>query len=177
MQKIPKKRRQKITTPAQTTRIMQGVGRVIEPPPFIQLTDFEINFFNSIIGEIPKADWSAHQIELAALLSRAMGELAIAQEQLRKEGTIVTTPKGGLAVNPRQMVVDKCIATILSMRRSLSLHARVKDGDHRDLAKTRKIARQIEASVGADGGEDDGLINMPGREQYAEPEDDYSDMA
>jgi hypothetical protein len=47
-------------------------------------------------------------------------------------------------------------ATILSIRRSLSLHARARNGEARDVGKRREMTKQVERDI-ADS--DDGLLN------------------
>jgi hypothetical protein len=74
-----------------------------------------------------------------------MADLNREQAALREEGAVMWTPKGTPVVNPRKTVVQMHASTILSFRRSLSLHARAQGGEARDVAKRRRGAKEIEA--------------------------------
>src|SRR3546814_9555026 len=74
---------------------------------------------------------------MAAMLARAMADLEREQYELRAEGSVMTSERGTPVVNPRKTVVQMHVGTILSMRRSLSLHARAQQGEARDAGKRR----------------------------------------
>jgi len=132
-----------ITSTAEAHRIIAGSDRNITPPAHVALVAEEMPFFDSIIAEGIKADWTDHNIECAALLARAMSSLAKEQEKLRNEGSVIET-KQGITANPRKVQADKSIAAITSLRRSLSLHARAQGGEARDIAKRRALAKEYE---------------------------------
>ena len=98
-----------------------------------------------------------HQLELAAMLARTMADLTSEQVALRSEGSVAMTERGTPVVNPRKAVVQMHASSILSFRRSLSLHARAQGGDIRDAAKRRVMAKEIEA----DNPLDDDLLARP----------------
>src|SRR3546814_18217429 len=60
------------------------------------------------------------------------------------EGSVMTSERGTPVVNPRKTVVQMHAGTILSMRRSLSLHARAQQGEARDAGKRRAAAKEME---------------------------------
>lgn len=119
----------------------------LKPPRHVKLERTDKPFFHSILAEFARSEWSDHQLELAAILARAMADLEREQRELREEGSVTETPTGKLAVNPRQTVVSSLSATILSMRRSLSLQAHAARGDARDIAKRRNLTKEIEADT------------------------------
>ncbi len=129
----------------------------IVPPSNVPLDKGDIPFFASVIAEFARSDWTAHQLELAAMLARTMADLEREQRMLREEGSTVKSDKGTPVVNPRKTVVQMHASSILSFRRSLSLHARAQGGEARDVAKRRKMGRDIEA----DNPLDDDLIAKP----------------
>jgi hypothetical protein len=86
-------------------------------------------------------------LELAAMLARTMSDLESEQRALRLEGSVMRSERGTPVVNPRKSVVQMYAGSILSFRRSLSLHARAQDGESRDVAKRRGNAQDIEAAV------------------------------
>src|SRR3546814_15054036 len=56
----------------------------------------------------------------------------------------MTSERGTPVVNPRKTVVQMHAGTILSMRRSLSLHARAQQGEARDAGQRRAAAKEME---------------------------------
>jgi hypothetical protein len=140
-------------------RFVSGANRKIVPPSTVPLDAQDIAFFEGIIAEFARAEWTVHQLELAALLARTMADLVSEQHLLRQEGGVVAGEKGPL-VNPRKQIVSLHTTSILGLRRSLSLHALARDGMPRDVAKRRSVAKQLESNArNADDG--DGLIARP----------------
>lgn len=150
-------RRQRIDTVAGAVGVMVASQKAIEPPANVPLDETDLPFFQSVLAEFARSEWSAHQLELAAMLSRTMADLEREQRALRDEGSVCRTDKGTPVVNPRKAVVQMHAGTILSMRRSLSLHARAQGGEARDVGKRRGIAKEIEAGNPLD----DDLIARP----------------
>lgn len=149
-----------ITSGPEQARIAASAKNTILPPAHIQMEETDLPFFNNVIAEFAKADWSQHQLELAALLARSMADLEREQRLMRKEGTVVTTDKGVVKTNPRQAIVQNASATVMQIRKTLSLHARAQEGESRDIAKRREMARQLEMNVNSiDDAED--LIAFP----------------
>ena len=153
-----KPRRQRIDSLAAAVGVMSGATRQIEPPSNVPLAPEDMGFFASVLAEFARSEWTAHQLEIAAMLARTMADLEREQRELRAEGSVVVTEKGTPVVNPRKSVVQMHAASILSFRRSLSLHARAQGGEARDVAKRRTMAREIEA----DNPLDDELLARPG---------------
>src|SRR3546814_1636441 len=97
--------------------------------------------------EMRISDWSSDVCSsdlMAAMLARAMADLEREQYELRAEGSVMTSERGTPVVNPRKTVVQMHAGTILSMRRSLSLHARAQQGEARDAGKRRAAAKEME---------------------------------
>ena len=114
-------------------------------------------FFASVIAEFARSEWTAHQLELAAMLARKMRMLRDEIDTLDSEGTIAETANGTPCQNPRIGAVRMLDTSIMATRRSLSLHARAREGEGRDVAKRRGMAKGIEA----DNPLDDELIARP----------------
>jgi hypothetical protein len=156
---MPIKRRQRIDSATGAVRVMAAATKPIDPPSNVPLDDGDLPFFASVLAEFARSEWSAHQLELAAMLARTMADLAREQAALRTEGSVVATERGTPVVNPRKAVVQMHAGTILSFRRSLSLHARAQGGEARDVGKRRKQSREIEGDNPL--AEDDGLLARP----------------
>ena len=151
-------KRQRIDSAAEAVRVASGAGRSIDPPSNVPLDASDLPFFASVIAEFARSDWTAHQLELAAMLARTMADLEREQRDLRVEGSVMASERGTPVVNPRKAVVQMHASSILSFRRSLSLHARAQGGEARDVAKRRNQAKAIESDNPLD---DDGLIARP----------------
>jgi hypothetical protein len=148
------KRRPRIDSVSETVRVVSGSTRNIVPPSNVPLAPGDLPFFVNVIAEFARSEWTAHQLELAAMLARTMADLAREQVLLRDEGGVAHSEKGTPVVNPRKALVQMHAGTILSFRRSLSLHARA---EARDVARRRVIGKAAEAADAMD----DGLIAKP----------------
>ena len=151
------KRKSRIDSASEAVRVMTAAAREIAPPSNVPLDSGDLPFFASVLAEFARSEWTAHQLELAAMLARTMADLEREQLALRKEGSVLATERGTPVVNPRKSLIQMHSGTILSMRRSLALHARAQGGDARDIAKRRDGARAIEA----DNPLDDDLLARP----------------
>lgn len=120
------------------------------------LTDDDLPFFASVIDEFARSEWTAHQLELAAMLARKMRLLRDELVQLEAEGFVLATPKGGQCQNPRLGGVRMLDTSIMATRRSLQIHARARGGEARDTGARRAQAREIEGGIS-----DDDLLARP----------------
>ena len=150
-------RRPRVDSVAEQVRIMASAAEPIHPPPNVPLDSDDLPFFVNVIDEFARSEWTAHQLELAALLARTMADMTREQVELREEGSVMVTEKGTPVVNPRKTVIQMHASTILSYRRSLGMHARAQGGDARDIANRRKLAKGGEA----DNPLDDELLARP----------------
>ena len=148
-------KRSPITSPSESVRIMQGAVRELAPPSHIPLDDVDWPFWHSVVAEFAKAEWTEHQLELAAMLARSMANVEGEQRALRYEGHIIERPNGTKVENPRARAVQSLTQTILGLRRSLAMHGRAKSGDSRTDAKRRDTAKKAEQQL------DDDLIARP----------------
>jgi len=139
-------RKQRIDSRSEAVRVMSRAAADIVPPSNVSLDKSDMPFFASVIAEFARSEWTAHQLELAAMLARTMSDLEREQRLLREEGATALSERGTPVVNPRKTVVQMHASTILSFRRSLALHARAQGGDARDIGKRRQMARDIEAN-------------------------------
>lgn len=152
------KRKARIDSAAEVVRVMAKATAEIEPPDNVPLDEGDQPFFQNVIAEFARSEWSAHQLELAAMLARTMADLVREQKLLREEGGVAYSDKGTPVANPRKSIVQMHASSILSFRRSLSLHARAQAGEARDAAKRRSAAKDIEG----DNPLEDDLLARPG---------------
>lgn len=151
------KRKARIDSAAEAVRVMAKAVEEIRPPETVPLDEGDTSFFRNVIAEYARSEWSSHQLELAAMLARTMADLVREQRLLRDEGGVAYSEKGTPMANPRKSIVQMHAASILSFRRSLSLHARAQQGEARDTAKRREAAKKIEG----DNPLDDDLLARP----------------
>ncbi|MCW1431387.1 hypothetical protein [Novosphingobium sp. JCM 18896] len=149
-------RKDRIDSASAAVKVMAGATREIAPPSHIRMQDADWPFWHSVIAEFARSEWTDHQLELAGMLARSMADLEREQFDLRSEGSVMSSERGTPVVNPRKQVVQMLAGTILSMRRSLSLHARAQKGEARDVAKRQGIAKSMEPEF-----DDDDLIARP----------------
>lgn len=138
------KRKARIDSAAEAVRVMAKATTEIQPPSNVPLDEEDLPFFHNVIAEYARSEWSSHQLELAAMLARTMADLTREQKLLRDEGGVAYSEKGTPVANPRKSIVQMHASSILSFRRSLSLHARAQAGEARDVAKRRGAAKEIE---------------------------------
>lgn len=149
-------KRSPITSAAEQVRIVQAAGLQIMPPAHMTLDECDYPHWRNVVAEFARAEWTEHQLELAVNLTRMMADLAREQVALREEGYISVRANGTTVENPRARAVKSLASDILSMRRSLALHARARSGDTRNDGKRKEAAREMER-----GPEDDGLLARP----------------
>lgn len=146
-------RRTKITAPQEISRIMQAAKKPITAPQCVDMDESDAPFFEAVVAEFARAEWTEHSLQLAAILARMVNDMQKELALLREEGTVAYSDKGTPVINPRKTAVQMYSGSILSIRRSLSLHARAQTGEARDSGKRRGIAKAAE-----DNNSDDDLI-------------------
>ena len=139
------KRKARIDSAAEAVRVMAKATKEVVPPENVPLDEVDLPFFRNVIAEYARSEWTSHQLEIAAMLARTMADLTREQMLLREEGGVAYSEKGTPVANPRKSIVQMHASSILSFRRSLSLHARAQAGEARDVAKRRGAAKSIES--------------------------------
>ena len=149
-------RRKRVDSPDEASRIQQASVRPIAPPSHVPLDDMDWPYWESVIAEFARAEWTEHQLEIAAMLARTMANLEQEQRSLRSEGYVSASERGTPVVNPRATACKSLTGDILAFRRSLALHARARNsGDNRSAATRRDGAKKHEVSA------DDELFATP----------------
>ena len=143
-------KRSPITSPSEAVRIIQAAAIDLQPPAHMVLDECDRPHWRNVVAEFARAEWTDHQLELAAMLARTMADLAREQQTLRAEGYISVRENGTSVENPRARAVKSLTGDILSLRRSLALHARARSGNSEADAKRRDLGRAIERDIGED---------------------------
>ena len=137
-------------------KIMAKAAQPLTVPSNVPLEKDDLAFYNNVLAEFARSEWTQHALEIAAMMARCMCDLNREQQMLRKEGYIITRQNGTTVENPRTRIVKGLTGDLLSLRRSLGVNARARDEAHVTDKKTQ-IAKAIEA----DNPLDDGLIARP----------------
>lgn len=138
---------------------MQGAAmraKSVQPPAHIEIWPEARPFWDNVIAECAKVDWTAHQLEMAAILARCMCQLVQEQEKAREEGSVIVSDKGTPMQNPRIRAVHDLQAQVAKLRQGLAINGRAVKGEARDVRKRTSQLKAAEAVV--DELEGDGLI-------------------
>jgi hypothetical protein len=145
-----------VTNIANHVRIAQAARRSISPPAHIPLDETEILHFDNIIAEKANAEWTAHEIDIAALFAGAMHQLGEQTRLMASEGSIVMGAAGQPKANPRQKAVAMLSTQVLSYRRTLGIHSVAKMPNAADHARRNALSREMQ-----DECQDDDLLAKP----------------
>jgi hypothetical protein len=149
-------KRHRIDTVAGAIATAAGLARDVSPPEHVSLDECDMPYWESVVAEFAHAEWTAHQLEVAAQLAKAMADLETERNALRAEGYVLKF-SGKVVANPRHGIARDLTNSVMSLRRNLSLHARAQGGEARDVAKRRGHAKAIEAALTVD----DDFIGRP----------------
>ena len=149
-------RKQRVDSTATAVEIMRKSAAELYPPEHVPLAEPDLPFWLNIIAEKAKVDWTAHDLEIAALLARAMRRLEREEIALDGEDTVMHNAGGTPMQNPRIRVIADLHARVIKYRQTLGIHNQGKNGEKRDTDKRTNAAKAIEATF-----EDDDLIARP----------------
>lgn len=150
-------KRQRIDSSTAAVEVMRKAASELFPPAHVPLKDADYPFWHSIIDEKAKSEWTAHDLEIAALLAGSLRRLRDEEAKLDDEDAVIETVNGNMAANPRLRIVADLHARAIKYRQTLGIHSRGKGGEARDVAKRRDQAKEIEANNPMD----DDLIARP----------------
>ncbi|MCR5874376.1 hypothetical protein LRS10_09495 [Phenylobacterium sp. J426] len=136
-------RKARIDSAAAAVQVMVTAAREVCPPAHAPLDDDAGPFWDDIIGQRARSEWTAHDLAYASDLANAMAQLVENRRQLRSEGEVLTPEEGRPMANPRVAVVHGLHAQIKAARQSLNIHGRAA-GEARDVGKRRAAAKEIE---------------------------------
>jgi phage terminase small subunit len=144
---MPAKSKARINSASEAVRIIQGATRELQPPSHVPLDDMDWPYWHSVVAEFARAEWTEHQLELAAMLARTMANLEQEQRSIRAEGFVSVRENGTVVDNPRSRIIAAMTTQILALRRSLALHARARSGDTRADAVRKAAGKDIETDI------------------------------
>lgn len=150
-------RRQRIDSAEGALSVAAAAARDLSPPDHLKFRTADWPFWDAVIAEKPKSEWTEADLVVAANLARAMADAErVAEMTTGKNGAVkVTTLIKSIAAS------DKLARRIVTLRRALGLDNRAKNGEQRDVNKRREHAREIEAGHPL-AEDDDDLLARPG---------------
>jgi uncharacterized iron-regulated membrane protein len=154
------KRRDRIDSPTAAVKVLQATVQELAPPAHVPLAKEDEPFWQSVLAEKPKSEWTAHDLELAAMLARSMRMLQAEDAKLFDEDAVMMSAGGTPMANPRLRIVADLHSRVLKFRQTLGIHNRGKAGEQRDVLKRREQAKAIEDGA-AFVDDDDDLIARP----------------
>ncbi len=140
-------RKQRVDSVTAAVAIMRKSVAGIQPPAHVPLVEVDLPFWGNIIAEKAKAEWTAHDLEIAALLARAIRRLEAEETKLDGEDTVMSSAGGTPMQNPRIRVIADLHARVIKYRQTLGIHNRGKNGEKRDTDKRSVQAKAVETDL------------------------------
>jgi len=138
-------RKSAITSTTKAVEVMIKASQAITPPKHIPLSKAKMPFWDSVIAEMARSEWSPHQLEMAALLAQNLYKVVQLEKLLEKEGSVVMTARGPIS-HPAVAQINSLHGVILRQRSSLQIQGRAQRGEARDAGKRRSLTLGIEAA-------------------------------
>jgi hypothetical protein len=140
-------RRQRIDSAAGAVATMAAAARDLSPPKHLKLRRGDLPFWDAVIAERAKSEWTDSDLAVAANLARAMSDaekiaaFAVDRGGNVKIATLISTIE----------LSDKLARRIVTLRRALGSITAPKNGEQRDVNKRREHAQGIEEGHNPDG--------------------------
>lgn len=129
---------------------------LISPPAHIAMQESDMVFWDSVVAEFPKVDWTPHTLEVAAKLAKTMADHDRNQDLLRVEGEVLVMDNDRRYTNPRHNIARDMTNMMMSLRRNLQMHAAARQPNIAEVGKARGQRKAVES-----GAIDDDLIARP----------------
>lgn len=150
-------RRQRIDSATGAVQTMAAAARDLEPPKHLKLRRGDMPFWDAVIKERAKSEWTDSDMAVAANLARAMADAErIAGYPVDRAGNVKLS-----SLIETIELSDKLARRIVTLRRALGLDNRAKNGEQRDVNKRREHAMAIEGGHNPMADDGDGLLARP----------------
>ena len=150
-------RRQRIDSAVGAVATMAAAARDLSPPSHVKMRRGDRPFWDVVIAEKAKSEWTDADLVVAANLARAMADAERVAQMTSENGHVTAA-----LVLATIEASDKLARRIVTLRRALGLDNRSKNGEQRDVDKRRAHARTHEAGQNPIEDDDDGLLARPG---------------
>lgn len=150
-------RKQRIDTASGAVATMAAAARDLSPPKHLKLRRGDLPFWDAIIKERAKSEWTDADLAVAANLARAMADAErIAAFPVDRGGNINTA-----TLIEMVEISDKLARRMVTLRRALGIDSRAKHGEQRDVNRRREHAQGIEGGHNPLASDGDGLLARP----------------
>jgi hypothetical protein len=151
-------RRQRIDSASGAVATMAAATRDLSPPKHLKIRRGDLPFWDAVIAERAKSEWTDADLAVAANLVRAMADAErLAAFSVDKGGNINT-----VMLLKTVELSDKIARRIVTLRRALGMDNRAKNGEQRDVNRRREHAKDIEAGHNPMADDGDSLLARPG---------------
>jgi hypothetical protein len=117
-----------------------------DPPAHIRLRDEHMPFWDAIVRERARKEWTTTTLVVAAQLTRCQFDIERETELLESEGTVLEKLGRNESVlqyaNPRVSVLEQLARREMALMRALGITGVVANGDKRNVAKGRQLERE-----------------------------------
>lgn len=150
-------RRQRIDSATAAVTTMAAAARDLSPPAHVKFRTGDWPFWDAVIAERAKSEWSDADLLVAANLARAMADAErIAEMTTGRNGAVkIQTLVASIAAS------DKLARRIVTLRRALGIDSRSKHGEQRDVNQRREHAKAIESGDNPLAADQDDLLATP----------------
>ncbi|WBO23943.1 hypothetical protein [Sphingomonas abietis] len=150
-------RRQRIDSAAGAVATMAAAARDLSPPKHLKIRRGDLPFWDAVIAERAKSEWTASDLAVAANLTRAMADAERIASAAVDGGGHIKLPDLIATIE----LSDKLARRIVTLRRALGLDNRSKNGEQRDVNKRREQAKEIEGGHNPMADDSDDLLARP----------------
>jgi hypothetical protein len=143
------------------TMAMQAAAQgVLAPPPHVTLKEKHWPYWVAIINARATQNWTAPDLEIAALLARCKCKIEELEIQLEVEGDTVTNARGTVVANPLHQILETHCRRMASLSRQLHVHAEATGGKARKEKPSNNAAQGAREALGEIDDDEDLIPGM-----------------
>ena len=141
-----------------TAAVAAAQSGAIEPPAHVKLRECDWPFWASIVHARARENWTAPDLENAAVLARCKADIERISAEIAAEGDTIVNQRGTQIVNPKHTLLETLTRRSIALSRMLHVHAEATVGEARAEKKPNQAAGKAKSAMEA---VDDGLIARP----------------
>lgn len=142
-----------------TLEALSKTGAMVKVPNHVDLCPLGLIFWSEIIDMKPAGEWTPHELSIVGALAQTMALADEERKTLKDEGFVLVSASGNPCPNPRATILHGLDSRVKSMRQSLNIHGRAREGEARDAAKRRGELMDAAGSINGAAGSSDLLAN------------------
>lgn len=150
-------RRPRIDSATAAVATLAAAARDLLPPRHLRLRRGDRPFWDAVVAERARSEWTDADLAVAANLARAMADAEAIAGMAVNAGGHVDLPMVVLGIG----AADKLARRIVTLRRALGMDSRSQHGEQRDVNRRRGHAQKIEDGNNPLAADDEGLLARP----------------